>query len=221
MYLLLTVTLLSFSQPFLASSDSAKIAQLRGEFQSQIQALSKTQAARIDSLKIEIAELNTKVNFYESAAKWLMGIIAFISVTAVWGFVRRQTKKFNDALDKAIYRSEPRDMPVNLPASGMEKQLERLRQLDFYKLTTHPWLDDTCTKNCVVHLATEEQHAEDLKQFIDHKKLKDRADVVFVVYTKGAQFKSGIFTDYDNVTMATNHLTLVQALFVAARGMIR
>jgi hypothetical protein len=112
-------------------------------------------------------------------------------------------------------------MPIKIPETGMEKQIDRLRRLEFRNLSTYRWLDESCTRHAVIFSAAKDEQAEELKRFIADKKLGERDDVAFIVFTHGMPIKPTIFAGIENVTFANTPLTLVQALFVAARGIVR
>jgi hypothetical protein len=147
--------------------------------------------------------------------------LSIAGLTSIIGFIKRSTKKFDQAIDDAIYRIDPKDMPIKIPETGMEKQLDRLRRLEFRNLSTYRWLDESCTCHAVIFSVTKKEQAEELKRFIDDKKLGERDDVVFIVFTHGMPIKLTIFAGIENVTFANTPLTLVQALFIAARGIVR
>jgi hypothetical protein len=217
MLLLLTITLLSSPAQSAQSVDTT----LRAQLQSQIQQAAKMQAQKVDSLGKVVAELRDTVRFYERFGGGVILLLTIGAAAFVQNFINRQIKKLDKTISNKIYRVNPFDMPIMLPESGMEKQLGRLKRLDFHDIGTYQYLDDSCTKNAVVVLATKDEEAEKLKSFITKKGLAEREDVAFVLYTKGARINPAILSEFDNVTFANSHLTLVQALFVAARGIVR
>jgi len=221
MTLLLTLSLLAFPLQAAQSVDTTQIARLRAQMQMQLLQATQTQAHKIDSLARGVTALRESVRFYERLAGGTVVLLTIVTVTTIWGMVKRATRKLDRTISDKLYRVNPLDMPIKFPESGMEKQLARLRQVEFHDISLYRWLDDSCTRHAVVVLAATDEDAEKLKSFLGNKDLAERDDVAFVVYTKGARINPAILGGFDNVTFANNHLTLVQALFVAARGMVR
>ena len=203
-----------------AATSPQQLVQLHKLADEQTQQISQLNT-KMDSLQKTVEELQGSIKFYERTGSLSVIVLSIVGLTAVIGFIKRSTRKFDRAIDAAIFRIDPHDMPIKIPAIDMEKEQARLQRLKFRALSTYQWLDDSCTKNAVVHLATNDQGAEELRKFIQDKGLAEREDVAFVVYTKGARLNPTILSEFDNVTFANTHLTLVQALFVAARGMVR
>jgi len=241
MYLLLTLSLLASPVQASKSADTTQIALLRYQLQEKFKKdLDQQQTAiraEFENFKRELREetaqnvqaakedLRRSINIYILIGGVSLAVVTFVlsflGYDRIKSFIASSTAKFDKRIDDAIYRTDPRDMPIKLPQTGMEKQIARLKKLEFRDISAYPWLDESCTRNAVVYLATTDDEARKLKQFIEDKKLAEREDVAFVVYTKGVRIDQNILRDLDNVTFANNHLTLVQALFVAARGMKR
>lgn len=221
MLLLLTLSLLSLPPQTAQAIDTTQVALLRLQLQSQMQETVKDQALRVDSLAKVVTEVQSSLRFYERTGSLAVIALSIAGLSFIVGFVKRSTRKFEKAIDDAIYRVDPRDMPIRLPETGMEKQIERLKRLDFRNLSTYRWLDDSCTRYAVLYLATNDEEAEVLKKFIQERNLGERDDVAFVVFTRGMSLKQTIFAGIENVTFANTPLTLVQALFVVARGIVR
>lgn len=166
-------------------------------------------------------ELQNSVSFYLIIGSAVLSILTIVGISFVIGIYRFSRRKFEEKLNDALYRINPRDMPIKVPKSGMEKQLKRLQELDFRNVVPYEWLDERCTRYAVIYKSTTNEEAEVLKNFIEKQKLKDHTDVVFILFTEGARIAPQFFAGYENVTFANNSLTLIQALFVAARGMVR
>lgn len=241
MYLLLSLALLAFPVQSARAADSTQTALLRYQLQEKLQKeldqRHKDMQAELEKFEAELRaesaenlqnakdDLHSVINTYAIVGGVIIALLSFVlsflGYDRIKSFIATATGKFDRQIESAIYRIDPRDLPIKLPATGMEKQLARLQRLDFRSLGTYQWLDDTCTRHAVVYLATQDAEAEKLKQFIVSKGLAEREDVAFVVYTKGGRIDPKILGEYDNVTFANSHLTLVQALFVAARGLVR
>ncbi len=237
MHFLLGLTFLCLPLQFSQPVDSTQITLLRYQLQEQLQNDVQATETRLhdelEKFKNEIRQGNTlsvqtakeeigkSVNSYLQIGAVVVVILTFLGYGVIRGFINRSIAKFDKEIEDAIYRIDPRDMPIKLPATGMDKQFERLQRLEFRNLSKYKWLDESCTRNAIVYLATGDKQAEELKKFIVNKNLTESEDLVFVVYTKGARITSSILGEIDNVTFANSHLTLVQALFVAARGMVR
>jgi len=225
---LFCLALLLFGQVY-SQVDSTQLKLLRHDLEQQIEkevanerdSMQRELQIAIKEVKLAEAEMQSSIRLYRNIAIALFSIIAFLGIGSLIAAYRYSQKKFSAALDEAIYRVNPRDMPIKIPKSGMEKQRELLKKLNFWNVDTYEWLDDRCEKHVVIALATKDEHAGKLKDFMRERQLEEREDVVFILFTKGERINPQIFAGYNNVTFANNHLTLVQALFVAARGMVR
>ena len=189
MHLLLNVALMSLALQPSNLPDTTQIALLRYQLRDQLQkeALQRHNEIRseLDSFKREISQqmsqniqnaeqqLRSSINPYIAIGGALVVILTIVGYGTIRSFIRRSTTKFDRAIDHAIYRIDPHDMPIKLPTVGMEKQFARLQRLEFSKLSTYEWLNDNCTRYAVVVLATEERKAEELKEFILNKGLEE------------------------------------------------
>ncbi len=223
MYLLLTLSLsvLAFTVQPSKSVDSTRIAQLRAQLRGQIQQAAKVQAQKMDSIEKVVTELQSSLRFYERTGSLAVIVLGLVGISSIIGFIKRSAKKFEKAIDDAIYRIDPKDMPIKIPETGMEKQIDRLQRLEFRNLSTYRWLDESCMRHAVIFSPAKDEQAEELKRFISDKKLGERDDVAFIVFTHGMPIKPTIFAGIENVTFTNTPLTLVQQLFVAARGIVR
>ena len=199
--------------------------QLKESLQQQLDAtkteLQKEMQTELKKINAEVEKMRDDLNFYRNIGLIAMTILSILGAGTVSGFIKRTSAKLDNIIDEAIYRVDPRFMPVKLPASGMEAESRHLNRLGFKNLSTYQWLDDTCLQNAVIFRATSDEDAQRLRQFILDHELAGKENVVFVVYTIGVRISGELFREFSNVTYANNHLTLVQALFVAARGMVR
>jgi hypothetical protein len=247
MILLLTLAVLASTTPSAQKIDTTQVTLLRYQLKEQLGAQMKQQhdAMKTDfenfkrelrdemEKKLQAAkeEVRSPVKTYSILGGALLGFIAFVLSFLGYERVRKFVTNFSRLdkridetvarVDSSINRIDPRDTPIKLPATGMEKQWNRLQQLEFRRLSTYEKLDDACTRDVIVFPASDDKQAEVLKRFLEEKKLAERDDVVFVVYTHGLQINQKIFAGIENVTFANTPLTLVQALFVAARGIVR
>lgn len=218
--------LLLYCAPLLSQPDSTRVKLLRFELreyvEEQVKTRLKEERALLDKeFQLARQELESSLSFYVRLGGVIVFLLTLLGAGAIWGMLKYSREKYQEKFDQLLYRIDPRDMPIRMPGAGMEKQHERLKKLEFRNLKTYDWLDESCTRHGVIFKATSDVEAQSLRTFMEDHQLRERQDVVFVVYTEGVKIDSTIFAGYENVTFANNHLTLVQALFVAARGTVR
>lgn len=194
---------------------------VRQEIEKEKQNLQRQMDVEVKKLELAEKEIRSSMNDYLKVGGFIIVLLTILGAGSFWWLYNQLMKKLRATLDEAFYRIDPRYMEIKIPASQMPKQMENLKKLDFKNLKTYERLDDTCTREAVIFMATNDDQAQVLKQFISGQNLEEREDVVFILFTKGERINPQIFAGYNNVTFANNHLTLVQALFVAARGMVR
>ena len=179
--------------------------ELRDDVQAKLQHFSKVEN-----------QIHHTIHLYAIIGGVLLSLITFIGYQALKKMVQ---SGLNKEINKAFYKINPINTPIKLPRSKMDKQANLLKQLEFTNITYYSELGNDCTQDVVVYMATSDDEAKELEDFLTEWNLRDRYDVAYVVFTKGEHLNTALRT-YDNVTFANNHLSLVQAIFVASRGVI-
>ncbi len=213
------------SFPLFAQSGQQMDEALKKELTRYIdQKMKDEQAAREKEVQLAVQELALAEQRFDSNLNHyliIFGAVLLLVTGAQFLLIRSVPYRFKKQLDHAIYKVNPQNIPVKLPSAGMEKEVDYLDRLSFLNnVKYYHHLNDDCDKDIVIFPATNDQEATVLKSYIDQRELKDSERAIYIVYTRGAHISHAIFSGYGNVTFANNRMTLFQALFVAARGII-
>ena len=221
----IVVFIILTSVSFAFASDSLKTElwkqQLTAEMKKEMDDAFKEIKSDVEK-QVQIAKDDLKADYKNTMIT--LGVINLLLIGIGISIILQQRKaaveKLKKQIDEALYRVNPLSMPIKIPVQGMEYELERLKKLKFRYISTYKYLDDSCTRDAVILLCHDNESALNAKKFILDKDLKDSENTIFIVYAKGPKIDQKIFGDFVNVTYANNPLTLIQALFVASRGMV-
>lgn len=217
--------LICYSTLQASEADSLKLKLLKHEITAEIKQELDTEINELKANVKETVEL-AKENMGVEAKKYgvsliLVNFIIFGAGISLILVVRKNAqKKLTKLIDNALYKVDPTYLPIKIPSVKMKFEYDRLKALKFRNIKTYQTFDDNCLTGAVVVFCENDDDARIAQKFILDKNLKDTIEVVFIIYKKGPRVEPAIFSDFANVTYANTPLTLIQALFVAGRGMI-
>jgi len=176
-------------------------------------------ATKLESVETEVHLNSKEIRNFKKIYKIVIGTIGFVGFATLWGFsayVRRKVKKI---VDKAIYKVDPTYLEVKVPRDNFTYEARKLTWLGFKNFKTYPWLDNSCLAGCVIYKADNDHDAITLQKFIKDKK-PDEHKVGYVLYTR-ARIDHSLFEEFNNVTFANSPLTLINAVYAVARGIVK
>ena len=187
---------------------------IRKEYDADLDKMRSELTRKLD-LEIEALRLdNLKTTFAVGA---ILTILTIIGISSFLKLKDSAVEKAKTSLQNAIYRVDSTYIPIRINKVLMPFEFDLLRQMDFRRIKTYTELDGHCTTGAIIYQVTESNSADDLLQFITSSSLVDDFKVIFIVYT-AAHLKE--FDGIKNLIFANKPLTLIQALFVAQRGLI-
>ena len=206
--LLFAVLVVAISRPIAIKAQAPTPEPTLAALQATVQA----QENKIERVKLDVDEKYLPLTVVAS----VLGILGIVSPFVAYRYFRNQAKKM---IDKAIYKIDPVNAIVHIPASGFEREAKHLKLRGFYKLRTYRTLDNTCLEGCVVVRIETEDDITDFRSFLQ-KYCPKEDKVAYVLYTQ-MQIPSNIVNDFPNITFANSLMTLGTNLFSIARGLIR
>jgi hypothetical protein len=192
--------------------------QLRRDLKISVDSIKSDWEKEMELAKSELRLKSKEFSIYITIANLLIFVVGISIILAV----RRSTiNKMTKMMYEKLYSVDPLYMPIKIPESVMDLEYKRLKDLRFRNIKKYNYLDNSCVKDVVIFYCENDENARIAQQFMMDKNLKNKLDVIFIIYKKGKRVEPSIFEEFSNVTYANTPLTLVQALIVARIGMIK
>lgn len=219
--LLLASVLFMIISPLRAQDSTARELQIhqikdeiRKEYEADLEKMRSELTRKLDMEKESLRLDNRKTTFSIGA---ILTILTIIGISSFLKLKDSAVEKAKASLHNAIYRVDPTYIPIRMNKTDMAFEYDLLRKMDFRRIKLYKDLDERINSGVIIYKASDDESVKDLLDFITTSKLADDFRVIFIIYTT-LHLKE--FDAIKNVIFANKPLTLIQALFVAQRGLL-
>lgn len=160
---------------------------------------------------------------YRNFGLLLTFIFLLITASGIGGYLvvwRTSNKKVREILEKELYKLDPTFLPVFLPESDFEAEIERIIVTGLKNIERYNILSKRLLNGVVIVQVENDNEQKMFSMFIEEYK-PDPSVVAFILYSRGKKYSISeeVLLKHNNTTVATNPTALSRAILDVGRGL--